>query len=78
MFRCTGDSVSKDHGKIRIFSAVYIFSDKLVIAGCYRLSKHFSMKSPEGERLAVRVFMDLDHVSPVVPDSKGPRHTVYT
>lgn len=42
MFRCTGDSVSKDHGKIRIFSAVYIFSDKPVNAGCYRSSKHFN------------------------------------
>lgn len=41
-----GDSVSKDHGKIRIFSAVYIFSDKLVIAGCYRPSEQFSHEAP--------------------------------
>lgn len=30
-FRCTGDNVSKDHGKIRISSEVYIPLDKLVV-----------------------------------------------
>lgn len=79
MFRCTGDNVSKDHGKIRIFSDVHIPPDKLAITGCYRPSKLSSHDIvPERVRLCQLCLHGPDPFSPMFQDSKGLRPTVHT
>lgn len=77
MFRWNEDKVSKDHGKIRMFSEVCIPPGKLVIiAGCSWPSKRFRHELPPRGRLVSCVSMDP--FSPMLQGSSGPRPAVHT
>lgn len=66
MFRCTGDKVSKDHGKIRMFSEVCVPPGKpVIITDCSWPSKPFRHEVPQRERLVSCISMDplLSHAA---------------
>lgn len=59
MFRCAGDKVSKDHGKIRMFSEVCVPPGRpVIITGCSWSSKRFRHEVPPRGRLVSCVSMD--------------------